>query len=248
MPHRKMGWRPQLPDNRDYRYQILKEVDPPIKLDLRALMPPIYDQGNLGSCTGNAIGAAFHYEHVKQGLEDFIPSRLFNYYNARAMENSIQSDSGAVIRDGIKSIAKQGICPETFWPYIIERFAERPTGIAYKEALKHTAISYQAVPPNLETIKKVIVSERPVVFGFTVYSSFESETTEQTGYMQMPDSSDVVVGGHAVVVTGYDDESQHLICRNSWGETWGDSGYFYMPYSYVLAGLCADFWVVQVVR
>ena len=126
-PAQRFGWVPDLPDARDFLYSAPEEVltKLPKKVDLRAKMPPIYDQGLLGSCTANAIGAAFEFDQVKEGLKDFMPSRLFIYYNERAIEGTVDTDSGAMIRDGIKSINKLGVCDEVTWPYDVARFTEQ---------------------------------------------------------------------------------------------------------------------------
>src|SRR5690349_9049943 len=108
----RLGWQPDTPDFRDFTYQVAKPVALPAAVDLRPRMPGVYDQGDLGSCTANAIAAAFEYEQVRCGLADFMPSRLFIYYNERRMEGTISSDAGAMIRDGIKSVNKLGVCSE----------------------------------------------------------------------------------------------------------------------------------------
>ena len=133
----RYGWIPDLPDARDHLYAApMAVVALPLKADLRPNCPPVYDQGQLGSCTANAIGAAIQFDRMKQHLSpDFIPSRLFIYYNERVMEGTVSTDSGAMIRDGIKSVAKQGACPERDWPYDIAKFAMRPPQADYKEAL-----------------------------------------------------------------------------------------------------------------
>ena len=128
---KRFGWTPDLPDARDYMYSAPEAVltKLPTKVDLRGTkMPKVYDQGELGSCTANAIGAAFEFGQIKQGQKDFMPSRLFIYYNERAMEGTIDTDSGAMIRDGMKSVAKLGVCTEDTWPYDIPRFTEKPPG------------------------------------------------------------------------------------------------------------------------
>ena len=113
----------------------------------------MHDQGQLGSCTANAIGAAFEFELLKQKLADFMPARLFIYYNERAMEGTVGSDSGAQIRDGIKSVAQQGVCPETLWPYVIAQFKTKPSKPCYVEALKHKVSLYQRLTPTLNQLK-----------------------------------------------------------------------------------------------
>ena len=255
---RGYGWRPQLPDSRDKMYARRLGNLPPAQ-DLRPSMPPVYDQGQLGSCTGNAIAGAMEYERDRQGLPDFVPSRLFVYYNERALEGTVSSDSGAVIRDGIKVVNTEGVCPETLWPYDIGMFAVKPPKRCYVAATKDKAVQYESIL-TLGDLKDAIASNLSVVFGFTVYESFESQAVARTGVMPLPKKGEAVVGGHAVLAVGYSDAKGHVIVRNSWGAAWGDHGYFYMPYQYLTgskvssdtspvshAHLASDFWAIQAV-
>ena len=248
----RYGWVPDLPDHRDQPYAAPLELVGalPARADLRAQCPPVYNQGQLGSCTANAIAAAIQFDRRKQNLvPDFTPSRLFIYYNERVIEHSVSSDSGAQIRDGIKSVAKQGDCPETEWPYVAAKFATKPTAQCYADALKYRVVLYQRVAQTLSQLKGCLASGYPFVFGFTVYESFESTTVTRTGHAPLPRSGDAVIGGHAVVGTGYDDAKQWFIVRNSWGTGWGMKGYFTLPYAYVTdPGLASDFWTIRIVQ
>jgi C1A family cysteine protease len=256
---RGYGWRRQLPDARDMLYAGRLKAAPPAEYDLRQAMPPVYDQGQLGSCTGNAIAAAMEYERDRQGLSDFVPSRLFIYYNERALEGTASSDSGAVIKDGIKVVNSDGVCPETLWPYDIAMFTVKPPQRCYVAALIDRLVQYEAIQ-TLGDLKDAISSNLAVVFGFTVYASFESLAVAQTGVMPMPKRGEKLVGGHAVVAVGYSDPKGYVIVRNSWGPSWGDAGYFYMPYEYLTGGttssddspingahLASDFWALELV-
>ncbi|HWT98230.1 MAG TPA: C1 family peptidase [Terriglobales bacterium] len=247
------GWQPDLPDRRDHLYAaptpVLMALPP--KVDLRPQCPAVYDQGQLGSCTGNAIAGAFEFDRMKQriGRKDYVPSRLFIYYNERVIEGTVSSDSGAQIRDGIKSISKQGVCSETTWPYDISAFATKPSAAAYAEGTKNQALAYSRVVRSLPQMKGCLASGFPFVFGFTVYESFESATVASTGVVDMPKPKEQVVGGHAVVAVGYDDKSERFIVRNSWGRKWGMRGYFTMPYLYLIDdNLADDFWTIRVVE
>lgn len=250
---RKYGWSPDLPDHRDL-YRVVAPVPAvplPPKVDLAPACPPVYDQGGLGSCTANAIGAAHQFEQMFQAKSrgSFVPSRLFIYYNERAMEGTIWFDAGAQIRDGIKSIAKQGVCPEPEWPYVPAKFSTKPPTRAYIHALQHQALQYQRVPQTLGALKTCLAQGHPIVFGFTVYQSFESQTVTRTGQVPMPRPGDKVVGGHAVLAVGYDDALGRFIVRNSWGVKWGKAGYCTMPYEYLTdSDLSADFWTITLVE
>jgi C1A family cysteine protease len=249
----RYGWVPDLPDHRDHRYepateQLHRALPPGV--DLRQQCPAeIYDQGQLGSCTANAIAAAFEFDLLKQGLSDFMPSRWFIYYNERAIEGTVDSDSGAMIRDGIKSVAKQGVCSEDVWPYDVDEFTRRPPKRCYSEALHHQVTSYQRVTQSLDQMRSCLSVGHPFVFGFTVYDSFESDEVAQTGVVSMPGPDEAMLGGHAVLAVGYDDSAARFLVRNSWGPDWGDGGYFTMPYDYLTnRGLASDFWALNTVE
>lgn len=248
---KKYGWVPDLPDGRDHLYSApVSRVGPlPPHVDLRPGCPPVYDQGQLGSCTANAIGAAIQFDRTKQALKpDFVPSRLFIYYNERVIENSVSSDNGAQIRDGIKAVAKLGACDETLWPYDIAKFAKKPPARAYKAALKSKAASYCRVARTLTQMKGCLASGFPFVLGFTVYEGFESDEVAKTGVLNMPTATEKTLGGHAVLAVGYDDPSQRFIIRNSWSADWGQKGYFTMPYAYLMdENLSDDFWTIRLI-
>jgi C1A family cysteine protease len=263
MPYQiaRYGWVRDLPDQRDHLYaappQFLSAL--PSQVDLRPQCPPIYDQGQLGSCTANAIGAAHEFSQMKQGLPapaPFGPSRLFIYYNERAIEHTTGSDSGAQIRDGMKSVAKLGVCREDpTWPYDADPFppnnklTQKPSDAAYAEALKYQAIQYQRVPQVLSQMKGCLAAGYPFVFGFTVYESFESQQVAQSGVVPMPHTGEQVLGGHAVLAVGYDDTQQRFIVRNSWGTSWGDKGYCHMPYLYLTdPQLASDIWTLRLIE
>jgi C1A family cysteine protease len=245
------GWVPDLPDQRDFLYAAPApyQAKTPPSVDLRKKCPPVYDQGQLGSCTANAIAGAIHFDQRKAGLKQFTPSRLFIYYNERAMEGTINSDSGAQIRDGIKSVATLGAPPEPDWPYNIATFTQKPPDKAYTDARQHLVVLYQRLIQDLNTFKGCLASGFPFVFGFTCYESFESKTVAKSGILPMPESGEKVVGGHAVLCVGYDDKSRTFLIRNSWGKDWGLKGYFKMPYAYLTnRSLASDLWTIRSVQ
>ena len=246
------GWTPDLPDHRDLVYQApLARLGPlPKKADLRGECPPVYNQGSLGSCTANAIAAALGFDQMKQQARGvFAPSRLFIYYNERVIEQSVDEDAGAMIRDGIKSVAKQGAPHETLWPYVIKQFRRKPSKAAYKDARKHPAVLYQRVRQDIRQMRGCLAAGFPFVFGFTVYTSFESERVATTGHVPLPARKEKEIGGHAVMAVGYDNPRKRFIVRNSWGADWGLDGYFTMPYDYLLdENLSDDFWTIKLVQ
>jgi C1A family cysteine protease len=246
---RGYGWRPDIPDYRDHQYgvvhRILKKLPP--KVDLRPDCPPVEDQGTLGSCTGNALAGALEFlERKGPKVKPFVDlSRLFIYYNERVLDNCVSVDSGAMIRDGIKTLAKQGVCSEKSWPYIISKFAEKPPASCFKEALKHQITEYQRLS-TLDEVRDCLARGFPFVFGFSVYESFETQKVAKTGIMPMPSKKERMLGGHAVCGVGYDDAKKKLIVRNSWGKNWGMDGYFLMPYGYLTnKNLSDDFWTIR---
>jgi C1A family cysteine protease len=258
------GWTPDLPDNRDHQYAapLPKLGALPAKTDLRNQCPAVYNQGQIGSCTANAIAGAIEFDILKQKLPDFMPSRLFIYYNERAMEHTVALDNGAQIRDGVKSVNKLGVCAETEWPYVATpanpdthlwprgaKPAQKPPPPCYAAALKHQALSYERVTRDLAQFKGCLAAGYPFVLGFTVYTAFESPQIAKTGTLNLPTSAETVIGGHAVMAVGYDDAAQRFIVRNSWGPVWGMKGYFTMPYAYLLSDkLSSDFWTIRVVE
>jgi len=254
----KMGWLPDLPDARDFLYSAPLKVSMnlPPKVDLRLTCPPVYNQGQLGSCTANALSGAFEFGKKKQRKAVFMPSRLFLYYNERVAIHTESSDSGAFLRDGIKSLNKQGICKEKEWTYDDDsapgaKFTQKPPASCYKNAQQNQILSYQRLNSNnINSLKGCLAEGFPFAFGYTVYDSFMTAAVAKNGLMPMPDfSKEKVVGGHAVLAVGYDEKKQMVLVRNSWDTTWGIKGYFWMPYAYITNGhLCDDFWTIRLVE
>jgi C1A family cysteine protease len=187
---------------------------------------------------------------LKQGLTNFMPSRLFIYYNERVAEGDVASDNGAQIRDGVKSVAQLGVCNETQWPYDTTQFAVKPGDDCYQSALANLVEQYISLDnTDINQLKSCLSEGNPFVFGFTVYQSFEGPIVAQTGVLPMPAANEASIGGHAVLAVGYDDAQNAFIVRNSWGANWGLAGYFYMPYNYMTnPDLTSDFWVIKLVE
>lgn len=248
----KYGWKPDLPDHRDHLYAAPPAVllALPSSIDLRSQCPAVYDQSDLGSCTANGIGAAIEFDQIKEKLPHvWVPSRLFIYYNERVIEGSVKIDAGAQIRDGIKSVVAQGICSEELWKYDITKFAKKPPAKCYTNAKTHLVTSYMRVTQTLSQMKGCLAAGFPFIFGFSVYESFESQEVARTGILNMPGPKEQMIGGHAVICVGYDDKTQRFLIRNSWGSSWGMSGYFTIPYSYLTDhNLADDFWTIRFVQ
>jgi C1A family cysteine protease len=238
------GWKPDLPDHRDYLYEVKEGITLPKIVDLRSGCSPVEDQGQLGSCTANALVGALEFLEVLEKLPFADLSRLFVYYDERAIEGTISQDSGAQIRDGVKVLASQGVCPEAEWPYNVAKFKNKPTAQCYADALKHKIAQYQRLN-TLVDMQNCLASGFPFVFGFTVYSSFESSQVAQTGIVNLPAKHEQVLGGHAVMAVGYNETQQRFIVRNSWGIAWGQKGYFTIPFAYLEnSNLSSDFWMI----
>lgn len=243
MSHIYNNWKKDPADARDHLF-VGAPVAVPDSVDLSPQCSPIEDQGQLGSCTGNAIVGVMEYLiRVKKDTTDL--SRLFVYYNERVIEGTISEDAGAIIRDGIKTLASLGVCPEKSCKYDVAKFMKKPTATAYKAALKRKISSYQRLS-TLDNMLACLASGAPFVFGFTVFESFESDATAHTGLMTMPFPREKNLGGHAVCAVGYDKTKQLVKVRNSWGAGWGDAGHFYMPFEYINnAHLADDFWTMK---
>lgn len=258
-----LGWRPDPPDPRDHVFSapggVIEAL--PEYVDLTPDFAP-YSQGRIGSCTANALAAAVQFDREKAGLlPPFIPSRLFIYYNERDVEGSVASDSGAYLRDGIKTLAALGVCPEESWPYDDTPApyeggpfqpdsppAARPSERAYADAAPFLISSYQRLNQSLSQLQGCLASGRPFVFGFTVFSGWYNQRPHDP-IIRLPGGADRSVGGHAVLCVGYDNARGMFKIRNSWGSDEGDHGYFYMPYAYLTSrNLASDFWVIETVR
>lgn len=227
-------------DKRDFLFSKLKgAVIVPSSIDMRSLMPPIYDQLDLGSCCANSSTSydVFLYNNKIQ------LSRLFEYYMVRKIEGTVDQDSGATNRDSVSSIKQSGICEESLMPYDISKFTIPPIEKAIVNAKQYTISSYQSLS-NLSDIKQALALSKPVILGMDVFESFEGSEISKTGKMTMPLKKEQNLGGHSVLVVGYMDNGAYLIVRNSWGSVWGDQGYFYMPYEY-LPNYTFDYWIMN---
>lgn len=247
MTNHAFGWKPDLQDQRDYKFSSIRTVvELPKSIDLRKRCSKVEDQGNIGSCTANsAIGLLEFLDAVPDNTYVNL-SRLFLYYNTRLIEGSQGYDSGCTIRDAMKSLNTYGVCPESRWPYTTSKYKVKPNATSYKDALRRVVKNYYSLR-TLGEIKASLAQGKPVVFGFTVYEEFDSEETARTGVAEMPGPNEAVLGGHAVLAVGYDDNDDggRLIVRNSWSEAWGKKGYFTMPYQFVTSGIASDFWTVE---
>jgi C1A family cysteine protease len=254
--NRWYGRRADLPDPRDFSFAIehhaLTEQALPASVDLRPDMrKKLFDQGNLGSCVGNGTADAYAFaQRFQTRRSPYIPSRLFIYYGAREIEGSVDSDAGCEIRDAIKVVANVGAPHETLWPYKIARFAVKPSAKAFTDAAKHQAVKYARVDTAHDStqLRQALAGGFPVIIGITVFESFESDEATNTGVIPMPVPDEEVLGGHCMLACGYQTEggSRGYIVRNSWGASWGDGGYCYMPEAYLIdPQLASDFWVLS---
>jgi len=220
-------------------------VTNPTIVDLRSKINVMYDQGELGSCTANALCYSFVFNDPT-----YKPSRLFLYYNERMLDHDVPDDAGSTLTQGINALIKYGVCSESLWAYNISKFTNKPPATSYTEGLKHTVTSSFRVLQTVDSLKGCLIAGKPFVVGISVYESFESDTVTNTGYVPMPNvNTEQLLGGHAVICVGYNDTKKVWIMKNSWGANWGDHGCFYLPYAYLTdTSLSGDVWKIMQVK
>ncbi len=225
-------------------------MSPSTSVDLRSKMPPIIDQGSLGSCTACALASLYSY--LKPTLD---PSILFVYYNVRYLDSLLRGgnnpsiDDGSTLYQGINSLVKYGVCSSSLWPYILNKQGIKPTANCYTDALNNQTLQFLNVPQTLIGMKNALIAGYPFVVGIAVYQSFISTNAIQTGMIPMPSSRDRLLGYHAISVVGFKDSNQRFICRNSWGTSFGDKGYMYIPYNYFTnRRLASDLWCIKLIE
>lgn len=221
-----------LQDWRDHYYSFSRAKTPKERVDLRPWASPIEDQLHLGSCVGQAVVGAYELLLNKLDRSKFVDlSRLFVYYNARLLDNSVGEDVGSYVRDGIKAVNKFGICTELAWPYLIEKFANTPPESSYRDA-RHRLIKKYYRIVDIKDIVDALNADSPVVTSMNVYDSFYELDDGRKTILPMPTASENLIGGHAVTFVGYDLPKKLFLARNSFGTDWGDQGYFWVPFDY----------------
>lgn len=214
-----------------------------------------YNQETIGSCSAQGGVFAFVFEQLKQqNINPIMPSRLDLYYKSRAAQGNINKDSGATISGMMNVLTTEDLCLEKDWPYDVSKYQQNAPDTKYDGLFR--GLSAQRIDlsnDNTQTaiinqLKTALLSGQPIVFGFMVSESFESDATKRTGMMPIPLPTERIVGGHCVDIIGYDDSKQSMLCRNSWGTEWGLEGNFYMPYQFVAdKSKCFDFWILTAV-
>lgn len=238
------GWRPEPADSRDLHIDEHLTVAP-VKtngtvVDLRQFCSPVENQRSIGSCGPNAAVGGLEMLEIERGDQYVDLSRLFVYYNARAAMQETDVDNGSYIRDVMNSLSTFGVCAEDTWDYDPTMVYIRPPWKCYRTAFAHRTNKFYKIfttgEDRISEIESALRTHCPVVFGVKVYDSFY----HCSGPVAMPSGN--LLGGHAMLIVGFDSEKRFFIVRNSWGTAWGDSGYAYMPYEYLEAAQADDFW------
>ena len=237
---KRYGYKPDLGDHRDHYYAPKAQIEAIAPaVDLRPQMPRVWNQGELGACTAFALNALVSFIHP-----GFEGSKLWLYFKERLMEGTVDQDSGAQIRDGIKVLASLGVPAETLWPYDINLFRETPSAAADQAATQDLITEYQRLASPAD-YKNCLNEGHPFAVGITVFESFEGEQAVTTGHIPMPGDNEQCLGGHAVCVVGYMPDGTYIV-RNSWGPDVMDRGYFYLPAAYLEnPDLATDAWMVR---
>lgn len=252
---RQFGWKPDVEDTRDWRLGAPSDADAmalPGRVDLIPQCAPIQNQGTTNSCTAHVVCRAHHHVQRRMSRSDWVPSRLFTYYCGRIIDLETWpgqiEDNGLTIRAGIKSLVKDGVCPESLWRFSKSAVNRKPSQTAYANAQRHQAVGYWRVQQTEVGIKSALAQGYPVCLGVMVYESFMSDDVERTGNIPMPDTGrEPFEGAHAVLIVGYDND--HAYVQNSWGTGWGDRGYGTIPLAYLVnANLCSDLWTLRLIE
>jgi len=251
----KFGWLKDKPDHRDFQYRIWKQVLPailPSCIDLRNKCSAIEDQEDLGSCTAQAGAGCIEFvDLLDPGFRDV--SKLFLYYVTRYLLGTVDEDGGAYLRTTAKAAAEFGVCSEDLWSYIVSKFRDKPPEYCYKDAINHQITHYFRLT-SLYEAKACLAEGYPFMFGFMIYSSCLTERVSTTGKIPFPSWWDKLrgaLGGHAIDAVGYDDDIRigahkgAFLIRNSWGKSWGEQGYGWLPYNYIKKGLADDLWTIR---
>jgi hypothetical protein len=245
---RGTGQLPDAPDPSDgiYRPAASTLASLPPAVDWRPVCPGVYDQGQIGSSVAQALAGGLEFSRRRQDVEVFTPSRLFIYYIAREAAGTQADDAGATYRDSLQAVNRYGAPPEAEWPYLTDKLAQRPPRRVYQAAARHAAIAYKRLRNRLDQVKGCLAEGYPVLLGFPVYASFAGREIAATGRVPLPGDDEQILGGHAVMIVGYDDAEQSFVVRNSWGAAWGMGGYFLLPYAYLsLPVRGIDLWTVR---
>jgi hypothetical protein len=224
------------PDSRDIRYEDVWHlpVKLPVKIDLRNILPPIWDQDGVGVCHAEGVAKAVCAVEKQEGIPVLDPSVLFLAWNARALEGTQNHDSGASIRDTIKAAAANGICSAETWPFVPARLCVRPPPAAYTEARGHVALQYQSIQQTSADYRGALANGHVFPIGIEVFPSFESAQVARTGLVPLPRLTEQSIGGHCILICGYDDIAARFTFANSWGTSWALGGYGTIPYAYLL--------------
>lgn len=214
------------------------------QVDLREWDSSIEDQYNLGSCVGSAITNCYELMVKKSCPIQFVElSRLFVYYNARELEGTLDSDSGATIRNGLKGLKRWGVCSEKCWPYNIQYYTVKPSAVCYRQAESRKITSYQRVT-GVDSALAALTENYPVIIGLTIYEDFMNLDL-QNSTVALPKSDEVSIGSHAMLLVGYDSEKQQFLAKNSFGTDWGAAGYCWIPFEYARQDVFEQ-WIINI--
>jgi hypothetical protein len=249
----KMGWKfdniENIGDNDNLGSSNNEEKIDELKYDIynkyKDYFPEIADQGNIESCVPTCISTVYYYLTMKQSnYLNFRISRLYLYYQFRKLYDDVKLDEGSTIRDCINILHKDGIVPEFLYPYIETKVFNNPSEFLEKYSRFCKCLGFENI--SRKVIRQNLLLDNPVLCGIKLFESIYKDEVKNTGIINYSEEYDKILGGHCIILVGFDNNKKYYKFINSWGPTWGDKGFGYLPYEYIKnIRLSNEFYIIK---